>query len=98
MILPALQGHDPAVQKLGRRDFLPSKIVNQIDAVIGLQMTRRVIDFCRRVETQLQHFEAKLASRRDERTLASHPSAVIWTLQAEYGGRFVLSFNLPVTP
>ena len=40
----ALHGHDPAVQHFGGSGALAAEVVDQVDAVVGLELERRLVD------------------------------------------------------
>src|SRR5919198_128998 len=71
----ALERHDPAVQQLLRADALPSEVVDEEHAAVGLQLNRRFVELRERVERQVELVERQLAADHDDRTANPHPPA-----------------------
>ena len=72
-----LHRHNPAIQDFGRGRALAAEVVDQVDAVVGLQLERRVVDLGVLVVAQIQHVQRQLAAGDDEGALAADPAAVV---------------------
>src|SRR5260221_14442196 len=70
----AVHRDNPAVQNFGRSGPLPAEIVDEVNAVIGLELKWRVVDFGDLVIAQIQHADGELSASDDERRGAAHPA------------------------
>ncbi|MCY1284667.1 hypothetical protein D9M70_335810 [compost metagenome] len=50
----AVQRHDPAVQQVGHADQLPAQVIDDVDAVVGLHVRRRLVEARGVVVAQVQ--------------------------------------------
>src|SRR5579862_4256131 len=70
-------GNDPAIEHLGGTAQLASEVVNQINAVVGLQLVGCIVDLRGRIVVQIQHRQSQFTAGDDEGTAALDPAAVI---------------------
>ena len=69
-VLPRVHRHDPAVEQHGRLDALAAEVVDQQEAVVGLELDWRGVGPRRAVELQLEHVGRELAAGEHDRALA----------------------------
>src|SRR6266568_7567959 len=72
-----IHGNNPAVQDLRRTRLLPAEIVDEIDAVVGLELEGCIVDFRRGVVSQIEQAQAQLPTGDDAWPFATDPTAVV---------------------
>src|SRR5436190_8978884 len=79
----AFHRENPAVQHFGWRDFLPAKVIDEIDAVVSFELERRVVDPAGLIEAEVETFEREFATSSDEGALRPEVSAVVGKIVAD---------------
>ena len=69
----AIQRHDPAVQQFFGTDALAAEIVDDEDAVVGLELHGADIEAADRVELQVEHLDGQLSADLDGGAVAADP-------------------------
>src|ERR1700676_2789828 len=80
-----LHGDDPAVEDLGGVGLLTAKVVNQVDAVIGLELERSVVNLGMGIVGEIEHLEREFAAGNDKRAAAFEPASVVRQLCRKRG-------------
>src|SRR5262249_2403268 len=84
---------NPTVQNLRRTGFLPAKVVNEVNAIVGFELKWSIVYFGDGVVAQIEHADAQLSARDDKRPAAANPAADVRGLDADrrsgYFGWFV---------
>src|SRR6202030_3752662 len=52
-----LHRNDPSIEDLGRTGLLTAEVIDEINAIVGLELEGRVVDFGVLVEAQIQHVQ-----------------------------------------
>jgi hypothetical protein len=73
---PALERHDPAVEKRFRRHDLAAEVVDHEGPAQCLDVEGRLVELGNRIEAQIEHIKGQLAAGDDEGPLAGDPTAV----------------------
>jgi len=71
--------------------LLASEIVDEVYAVISLQLERRLVAIRRTIVAETEHIERKLAAADDEWPLALYPTAVVRAVDGDgQNGRLLI--------
>lgn len=73
---PFFQWHDPAIEKLPRKNLLPTKVVNQQHATVGLDLKRRFVDPSEAIVDKIEHFQGQFAAGDQGWTFAENESSI----------------------
>ena len=77
VVVATVHRHDPAVHQLARRDHLAAQVVDQEEAVVGLEVRRSLVVAGARVVHQVEHVERELAAGDHDWAAAQHPAPVV---------------------
>ena len=76
VVVPLLQGHDPAVQAVRRAQPLAAEIVDHQRAAVALHLQRRFADARLLVDGDFQAFHRQFAADDDRGPADAHPAMV----------------------
>src|ERR1700728_1124784 len=74
----ALEGHDPAIEQVGRAYQLAAKVIDDEASAQGLHVERSLVEIGCGVVPQIEHLQRQFAASDDERPAAGNPTRVVF--------------------
>src|ERR1700681_4401211 len=91
-----LHRNDPAVKDFSGVSLLAAKVVDEVNAIVGLQLKRRVVYLGMGIIGEVEHFERKFAAGDDKGTPAFKPAGIVRQIRRERGNLGLLVVDLLV--
>ena len=73
----AVQRYNPAIEQLVGPHALPSKVIDDEDAIVGFHLQRSGVELRDRIELQFQHLNRQLATNEYRWPIAEHPARIV---------------------